>query len=154
MSAMSSSASARDTALAAVAVDADASSAELEVDPEYPGTAVARLRSVHARIAALAPGALDGDWPDVRRALLACGGLRDLPRARPGEGCTAHSFNDWNHCDLTAMLDDVAASENRGKVEGIAYGNQAIHRGGEIVVVSGQSSPPRRRLRHPRRNAQ
>ena len=81
----------------------------LEVDPEFPGTALARMRAVHARVAELAAtaGALDGPWDDVRRGLLRAGGLRDLPHARPGEGYTGHAFNDWNHCDLTTMLDDV-----------------------------------------------
>ena len=89
----------------------------LEVDPEFPGTAVARLRAVHARVAELAAtaGALDGPWDDVRLRLLRAGGLRDLPHARPGEGYTGHAFNDWNHCDLTTMLDDVAMNENRGQ---------------------------------------
>ena len=89
----------------------------LEVDPEFPGTAVARLRAVHARVAELAAtaGALDGPWDDVRLRLLRAGGLRDLPHARPGEDYTGHAFNDWNHCDLTTMLDDVAMNENRGQ---------------------------------------
>ena len=43
------------------------------------------------------------------------GGLRDLPDAVPGRGYTGHSFNDYNHCDLTTMLDNVAENENRGQ---------------------------------------
>ncbi len=44
------------------------------------------------------------------------GGLRDLPDAAPGRGYTGHSFNDYNHCDLTTMNDSVAQNENRGQV--------------------------------------
>jgi hypothetical protein len=44
------------------------------------------------------------------------GGLRDLPDAAPGRGYTGHSFNDYNHCDLTTMLGAVAHNENRGQV--------------------------------------
>ena len=40
------------------------------------------------------------DWADVRRSLLWAGGLRDLPRARPGDGYTGHCFADYNHTDL------------------------------------------------------
>ena len=36
--------------------------------------------------------------------LLWIGGLKDLNGARPGSGYTGHSFNDFNHCDLTTML--------------------------------------------------
>ena len=45
----------------------------LEVDAEYPGTAVQRLRSVHARVAQLTREQLNADWPSVRRALLWAG---------------------------------------------------------------------------------
>ena len=27
-----------------------------------------------------------------------------------------HSFNDYNHCDLTAMVGSVSSNENRGEV--------------------------------------
>ncbi len=42
--------------------------AEMEIDAEYPGTAVQRLRSVHARVAQLTRAQLDADWPSVRRS--------------------------------------------------------------------------------------
>ena len=48
-------------------------SAEMEIDAEYPGTAVQRLRSVHARVAQLTRAQLDADWPSVRRTLLWAG---------------------------------------------------------------------------------
>ena len=48
--------------------------------------------------------------------LVGAGGLRDLPDAAPGRGYTGHSFNDYNHCDLTTMNDSVAQNENRGQV--------------------------------------
>lgn len=103
----------------------------MEVDPEYPGTAVARLKSVHARVGNLSssPGALSGDWgTEVRPKLLWAGGLRDISSAQPGYGYTGHSFNDWNHCDLTTMTDGQANNLNDGadgrqRVEGIAVNN-------------------------------
>ena len=96
----------------------------MPVDPEYPGTAVERLNAVRARVAELAQGNdLNGRWEDVRRKLLWAGGLRDLPDAIPGQGYTGHSFNDYNHVDLTTMLDRVSNNENDGAVKGIAIGN-------------------------------
>mmetsp|Transcript_34658 Transcript_34658/g.136591 ORF Transcript_34658/g.136591 Transcript_34658/m.136591 type:complete len:256 (-) Transcript_34658:1629-2396(-) len=94
------------------------------VDEEYPGTATVRLRSVHERIEQLSQQDLSGSWDEVRRKLLWAGGLRDLPDARPGAGYTGHSFNDYNHCDLTTMRDDEADNENEGRVEGMAWSNQ------------------------------
>ncbi|CAK0827608.1 unnamed protein product [Prorocentrum cordatum] len=91
-----------------------ASGLALEVDPEYPGTAVQRLRNIQDRVRSLSRGDLDGDWEEVRRKLLWAGGLRDLPDAQPGRGYTGHAFNDHNHCDLTAMLGDVSHNENDG----------------------------------------
>ena len=41
---------------------------------------------------------------DVNPTFLDSGGLKDLSGARPGAGYTGHSFNDFNHCDLTTML--------------------------------------------------
>ena len=96
------------------------------VDVEYPGTAVARLRSVHARVATLNEAELSQPWPEVRRRLLWAGGLYDyddLTRNSPGRGYTGHAFNDFNHCDLTTMLGHQADAENKGRVEGIAYRN-------------------------------
>ena len=69
-------------------------------DPLYPGTAVARLRNIHARVATLTPRQLSGDWVDVRRRLLWAGGLADndeLSGVAPGDGYTGHAFNDANH---------------------------------------------------------
>ena len=84
-----------------------------------------RLNSVHDRIATLvSDGSLFGRWEDVRRRLLWAGGLRDLPDARPGMGYTGHSFNDYNHVDLTTMNDDVSDNLNDGSVSGIAIGNR------------------------------
>jgi hypothetical protein len=42
------------------------------------------------------------------------------------EGCIliqSISVTDFNHCDLTTMLGDVADNENEGQVKGIAYGS-------------------------------
>jgi hypothetical protein len=94
-------------------------------DPHYPGTSVRRLRSVRERVAILASdGTLDGEWESVRRRLLWAGGLRDLPDASPGMGYTGHSFNDYNHVDLTTMNDQVSDNLNDGSVKGIAIGNR------------------------------
>eukprot|EP00540_Astrosyne_radiata_P001945 CAMPEP_0116825914 /NCGR_PEP_ID=MMETSP0418-20121206/2241_1 /TAXON_ID=1158023 /ORGANISM="Astrosyne radiata, Strain 13vi08-1A" /LENGTH=288 /DNA_ID=CAMNT_0004454497 /DNA_START=214 /DNA_END=1081 /DNA_ORIENTATION=- len=85
------------------------------VDQEYPGTAVERLVAVHERVKEV-KDSLNGPWKDIRRKLLWAGGLRDLPNARPGEGYTGHSFNDYNHVDLTTMMDQVSDNENDGNV--------------------------------------
>lgn len=82
------------------------------------------LTNIRARVVGLTPDELSGEWEEVRRRILWAGGLRDLPQARPGGGYTGHSFNDDNHCDLTAMLGDVAMNQNDGSVDkGIAVGN-------------------------------
>ena len=91
-----------------------------EIDPVYPGTAVARMKGIRARARA---ANLTGAWPEVRRQVLWAGGLKDLPHSRPGQGYTGHSFNDWNHCDLTAMAGAVSHNQNDGSVKGIAVGN-------------------------------
>lgn len=96
------------------------------VDPQYPGTATLRLRNIHQRISNLTatPGSFDGEWENVRTTVLFAGGLKDLKSSRPGHGYTGHSFNDWNHCDLSAMRGQEAHNINAGAVDGIAYGNQ------------------------------
>jgi hypothetical protein len=94
-----------------------------EVDIEYPGTAVVRMNNVRARVKTLSEQDLTGDWGDVRRKILWAGGLKDLPKAAPGQGYTGHSFNDYNHVDLTTMNDQVSGNENDGQVRGIAIGN-------------------------------
>jgi len=73
------------------------------VDAKYPGTAVERLSSVLQRVQAI--DSLDGDWADVRRKLLAAGGLRD-------DRSTGHAFNDDNHCDLATMESSVSHNSN------------------------------------------
>ena len=94
-------------------------------DEEYPGTAVQRLKAVHKRISIIAnDNSLNGPWEDVRRRLLWAGGLKDLPNAAPGQGYTGHSFNDWNHVDLTTMNDEQSDNLNDGSVKGIAIGNK------------------------------
>jgi hypothetical protein len=98
-------------------------SSEMLFDEEYPGTAVQRLLAVRERVATLTKEDLNGNWEDVRRKILWAGGLRDLPNAVPGQGYTGHSFNDYNHVDLTTMLDKVANNKNDGSVKEIAVGN-------------------------------
>jgi hypothetical protein len=40
------------------------------------------------------------------------------------QGYTGHSFNDFNHVDLTCMRESIADNENDGSVKGIAVGNR------------------------------
>lgn len=101
----------------------NASVQKLDYDPDYPGTAVVRLNNVRARVATLTEKDLSSDWEDVRRKLLWAGGLRDLPDAIPGQGYTGHSFNDYNHVDLTTMNDQNSDNLNNGEVKQIAVGN-------------------------------
>mmetsp|Transcript_8117 Transcript_8117/g.20123 ORF Transcript_8117/g.20123 Transcript_8117/m.20123 type:complete len:263 (+) Transcript_8117:197-985(+) len=94
------------------------------IDPEYPGTAVERMLAARTRVASLTQDDLNDSWDEVRRKILWAGGLKDLPTARPGQGYTGHSFNDYNHVDLTCMRDNVSNNENDGSVKMIAIGNQ------------------------------
>ena len=74
-----------------------------EVDPEYPGTAVERMRVARDRAASLSSQELSGDWESaVRPRLLWAAGLRDLREAAPGAGYTGHAFNDAIHVDPAA----------------------------------------------------
>jgi len=93
------------------------------IDPQYPGTAVQRMRAVRERVRSLGSEDLNGPWEEVRRKILWAGGLKDLPRSIPGQGYTGHSFNDYNHVDLTCMRDGSSDNENDGSVQGIALGN-------------------------------
>jgi hypothetical protein len=95
-----------------------------DYDPEYPGTSVERLNSVHARVKSLSQDKWNADWADVRRSILWAGGLKDLPNSIPGQGYTGHSFNDYNHCDLTTMKGEMASNENNGKVAMMHRSNQ------------------------------
>ena len=95
----------------------------LELDPDYPGTAVERMQAVRQRAASLTPSELSRDWSSfVRPRLLWAAGMRDLRDAAPGQGYTGHAFNDAIHVDATAMLDGDAL--NDGRVRGIAIGNR------------------------------
>ena len=96
----------------------------MTVDSEYPGTAVERMLAVRVRVKELTEQDLNGKWEDVRRRILWAGGLRDLTDANPGEGYTGHSFNDFNHVDLTCMAGEVSDNKNDGSVKGIAIGNK------------------------------
>lgn len=87
----------------------------VEVDPMYPGTAVSRLRSVLQHVRDV--DTLDGPWDDVRRRLLAAGGLKE-------DRSTGHAFNDDNHCDLTTMIGTVSHNSNAdGAVQQISRRN-------------------------------
>jgi hypothetical protein len=95
----------------------------MTVDSAYPGTAVERMLAVRVRVKELTEQDLNGKWEDVRRKILWAGGLRDLPEAVPGQGYTGHSFNDFNHVDLTCMAGEVSDNKNDGSVKEIAIGN-------------------------------
>lgn len=94
------------------------------IDEEYPGTAVLRTQNIRNRVLSLTSEQLSGNWEDVRRHLLWAGGLKDLTDVRPGLGYTGHSFNDYNHCDLTAMRGEETNNENHGRVSQIHYSNK------------------------------
>ena len=97
----------------------------MAVDVEYPGTAVERMLAVRKRVNELTENDLNEEWEHVRRKLLWAGGLRDLSDAMPGQGYTGHSFNDYNHVDLTCMAEQVSSNVNDGSVyREIARGNQ------------------------------
>jgi hypothetical protein len=107
-----------------MSTDSCAAAEALQDDPIYPGTAVARMMNIRERARSLTQDQLSDDWERVRRSVLWAGGLRDLPHNRPGDGYTGHSFNDFNHCDLTAMKLEEVMNENQGRVAGIAYSNR------------------------------
>uniref|UniRef100_A0A7S2H4R8 Uncharacterized protein n=1 Tax=Haptolina brevifila TaxID=156173 RepID=A0A7S2H4R8_9EUKA len=97
------------------------------VDPQYPGTAVARMLASRERVKSLTANDLSGEWETVRKNLLWAAGLRDLINVAPGSGYTGHAFNDHNHCDATTMLGEVAHNLNQAgpnRVASIAIGNR------------------------------
>ena len=97
----------------------------MELDPDYPGTAVERMQAVRQRAASLTPLELSRDWStSVRPRLLWAAGMRDLRDAAPGQGYTGHAFNDAIHVDATAMRDEESDALNDGRVRGIALGNR------------------------------
>jgi hypothetical protein len=113
------------TAAAASSTGASTNSMTAMRDAQYPGTAVERMMNVRQRVRQLAEsGELNGQpWEDVRRRLLWAGGLRDLTNVRPGQGYTGHSFNDFNHVDLTCMT-EVDNAHDGQSIPGIAPGNK------------------------------
>lgn len=111
------------------------------VDVKYPGTAVQRMNAARERVQQLEreKKLVNTTWDEIRRHILWAGGLKDLPNAIPGQGYTGHSFNDFNHVDLTCMVDHTADNENDGRVQGIAIGNRL---GNGIRVASLQELGP------------
>eukprot|EP00413_Alexandrium_margalefii_P043630 CAMPEP_0204583228 /NCGR_PEP_ID=MMETSP0661-20131031/45658_1 /ASSEMBLY_ACC=CAM_ASM_000606 /TAXON_ID=109239 /ORGANISM="Alexandrium margalefi, Strain AMGDE01CS-322" /LENGTH=248 /DNA_ID=CAMNT_0051592567 /DNA_START=64 /DNA_END=807 /DNA_ORIENTATION=+ len=88
----------------------------VQYDRAYPGTAVHRLSSVLRNVKQI--DSLDGPWREVRRQLLAAGGLKE-------DYSTSHAFNDDNHCDLTTMVNSVTQNANAdGAVAQISRRNQ------------------------------
>jgi hypothetical protein len=64
----------------------------MNVDPDFPGTAVQRMFAIRERVRSLTIAELSEDWESVRRRLLWAGGLRDLPDAMPGMGYTGNGL--------------------------------------------------------------
>lgn len=64
---------------------------------------------------------------------------------RTAQGYTGHSFNDHNHCDLTAMRMSSSHNENEGDLRVIALGNQL---GNGIKVASLEEAGPGGRYGH------
>ena len=108
----------------AFASSGDASSMADATLAAYPGTALTRMENARARASSLTESDLSQDWDQVRGKLLWAAGLRDLRDVAPGAGNTGHCFNDFNHVDATTMALDVSDNENRGQVDGIAFGNR------------------------------
>ena len=103
------------------------SAADRVVDPQYPGTAVARMMASRERARTLSPEVLSGEWESVRKKVLWAAGLKDLTDVPPGAGYTGHAFNDANHCDATTMLGEVSHNLNEAgnnRIQGIAIGNR------------------------------
>lgn len=94
-----------------------------EIDEEYPGTAVKRMKNIQERVRSLRFEQLNGDWEMIRKNLLWAGGLKDLTNLPRGRGYTGHSFNDFNHCDLTAMRNNTRNNDNEGRLPGISFHN-------------------------------
>ena len=78
--------------------------------------------NVVARVEQLTPAQLSGEWSQVRSNLLWAGGMVDNPRH------TGHSFNDFNHVDLTTMrMVETSHTNADGKVDGISRNNNLAH---------------------------
>lgn len=59
----------------------------------------------------------------------------------PGQGYTGHSFNDFNHVDLTAMAAEISHSENEGRVAGIHSQNR-LGAGIQIASIGEEDGLP------------
>jgi hypothetical protein len=109
----------------------------MEVDPEYPGTSLERLRNIHMRLSSLKHSDLSGDWEEVRMKLLWAGGMRSLPRSGTSAE-TSFAFNDDDHCDMTPMLGLTVNGHSsmlglgqikRGSMEELGPGGSWVTRG-------------------------
>lgn len=94
-----------------------------EIDEEYPGTAVKRMKNIQERTRSMIFGQLNGNWAMIRQNLLWAEGLKDSKGLLTcnEKGYTGYSFNDFNHCDLTAMRDDNENSIIDGHLPGIPF---------------------------------
>lgn len=110
-----------------------------EIDKEYPGTAVSRMMKIRQNVFEMDATQLSADWDSITRlSILKAGGLKDLRGAIPGQGYTGHSFNDYNHCDLTAMKLNVKDNDNNdGKVAGISLNNRL----GQGIMIASIGEP-------------
>jgi len=92
------------------------------IDDKYPGTACERLVNVLKRVKQLTEAQMSEEWPEVRRHLLWAGGMVD------NQWHTGHSFNDFNHVDLTTMrMVETSHTNADGKVDGISRNNNLAH---------------------------
>lgn len=88
----------------------------------YPGTSEKRLQTILKKVHQLDEQKdLTDQWSNIRKKLLTAGGLRHDVRE------TSHSFNDWNHCDLTPMKTSTFDFENEGRVQGMHPRNHLGH---------------------------
>lgn len=84
------------------------------VDEDYPGTSVIRMMKIRKRVLVMTEEELNGDWLIVRKHILTAGGMKDSTTLPRWHGYTGHSFNDFNHCDLTAMRNDEVVTHLLG----------------------------------------
>jgi hypothetical protein len=61
----------------------------LDVDPDYPGTAVERMRTAVTQATALQIGETE-DWREMRPKILNACGLKSDTQVAPGRGNTGH----------------------------------------------------------------
>lgn len=79
--------------------------------------------TVRSQVADVISDDLNWNWKNVRQRILWVGGLKDLCTSIPGQEYTGHLFNDYNHVNLTCMLDQATVNLNDCSVKQIAVWN-------------------------------